>query len=876
MNRPTVLLSVRSFFFALSSRRFAALALCLATLGAAPARALDPDTLTVVVESFTVETPMDLGGVGQFYAEVTIDGETQDNRDTPRWAESAVVNWRFSQDVSGDDARWIPVRIRLFDQDIWPEPDDVIDLDPDDGDIAIDFFVDRWTGYWSGDAQTGVASGPGDVIIPVIFGGGQPGEVRFHLEFDGLPLVDSDGDGLWDQWETEGADVDGDGVIDVDLPAMGATPDHKDLFVELDWVDGEEPTRQMIDRVKNAFAMAPATAASLPRLNSASDLELRPAPANPDGQPGIRLWIDTGNLSDALGPIGDDFGGGNEIPMGFIDRLSCDDDAPDSFCARKDANFDPDRRGIFRYGISASFGYEGGILTARSCTDGVDNDADGDVDFDDPDCTRNPGGVGNIHGENFIEFNHNAGTLMHEIGHTLGLRHGGGDDDNCKPNYASIMNYHNSAGRGVRLSDGTSFMDFSPILTDNGRAAAVLPSLDESDLDETLVLDTIVATTDRYWNGAPVPTYMIRFTDGDGDLVRAPVNRPIDWDGSGTISNTSVQVNVDDDGATGSAACDNDDDDSELDGHDDWSAVTLPIHPHVMTEQGSDLIAPEVDQAIWQALAEEEQLATTDLSIDVTAHASQVSPGGSLELRVLAVNAGKNPSFATKVGVALPAGVSLDDAEGRCSHKDTLAICDLGVVFAREKGVLDVVVTLSPDFDRDTLAMTFGVADDAGTDPDPFDNQETLEIPVSASGALVLTDLTVGLATRLEVGSSAFARISALAALDGGLPLLDVQLSTVASTKGGIAFPKTVVATKRSGLTAGKAAQLQQTFVYTCEKAGRHTIRFDVSLAKASWERAEAKAAGQVLERTVECVASKSETSSKTLRAVSSQTKVGR
>lgn len=34
-----------------------------------------------------------------------------------------------------------------------------------------------------------------------------------------------------------------------------------------------------------------------------------------------------------------------------------------------------------------------------------------------------------------------AGTLMHEFGHSLGLRHGGDEDNNCKPNYVSVMNY---------------------------------------------------------------------------------------------------------------------------------------------------------------------------------------------------------------------------------------------------------------------------------------------------------------------------------------------------------------------------------------------------------------------------------------------------
>jgi hypothetical protein len=34
-----------------------------------------------------------------------------------------------------------------------------------------------------------------------------------------------------------------------------------------------------------------------------------------------------------------------------------------------------------------------------------------------------------------------SGTLMHEVGHTLGLQHGGTDDIQCKPNYPSVMNY---------------------------------------------------------------------------------------------------------------------------------------------------------------------------------------------------------------------------------------------------------------------------------------------------------------------------------------------------------------------------------------------------------------------------------------------------
>jgi hypothetical protein len=37
--------------------------------------------------------------------------------------------------------------------------------------------------------------------------------------------------------------------------------------------------------------------------------------------------------------------------------------------------------------------------------------------------------------------NQQASTIMHELGHTLGLRHGGDDHYNYKPNYFSVMNY---------------------------------------------------------------------------------------------------------------------------------------------------------------------------------------------------------------------------------------------------------------------------------------------------------------------------------------------------------------------------------------------------------------------------------------------------
>ena len=53
-----------------------------------------------------------------------------------------------------------------------------------------------------------------------------------------------------------------------------------------------------------------------------------------------------------------------------------------------------------------------------------------------------------------------AGTLMHELGHNLGLHHGGADDLVRKPNYLSVMNYAFQL-TGLMRSNLTFFLDYS-------------------------------------------------------------------------------------------------------------------------------------------------------------------------------------------------------------------------------------------------------------------------------------------------------------------------------------------------------------------------------------------------------------------------------
>ena len=65
-------------------------------------------------------------------------------------------------------------------------------------------------------------------------------------------MSDSDGDGLPDEWETKGIDIDGDGLADITLP--NANPQHKDIYLQIDWME----TAVGVEKVpqQNAFSSA--------------------------------------------------------------------------------------------------------------------------------------------------------------------------------------------------------------------------------------------------------------------------------------------------------------------------------------------------------------------------------------------------------------------------------------------------------------------------------------------------------------------------------------------------------------------------------------------------------------------------------------------
>lgn len=283
---------------------------------------------------------------------------------------------------------------------------------------------------------------------------------------------DTDGDGLLDGWEVYG-------VNGIDLPGKGASPLHKDIFVEMDYMrrasaaNGLGPNDAVLAAIKNIFVNAPV--------------------ANPDGRDGIDLHLELGNVvpyDEVLAPT------------------------EEEFVKLKSANFDSRRAPVYHYMIWANR-YE-------------DDDSSG-YSFEVPgsDFIVTLGGWNDGNGGTDGE---KIGTFAHELGHNLGLRHGGSDETNFKPNHLSIMNYFFQTD-GV-LRDGKRIYDYQRF---------ALPMLKEYQLREGKGL-----------GGSPVLRgYTTAFWLTHDKAQPVPGAGPIDWDQNGRIDSAPRRRDVNDDGKFG-------------------------------------------------------------------------------------------------------------------------------------------------------------------------------------------------------------------------------------------------------------------------------------------------------------------------------------
>jgi hypothetical protein len=293
--------------------------------------------------------------------------------------------------------------------------------------------------------------------------------------------LDSDGDALLNGWEANGYNG-------INLPAMGASPWHKDIFVEHDWMApcascaSHQPSMVVLNRVRDSFAAGPVA-------------------ANPDGAVGVRMHNDVGQ--------GAPYTGGNQVPHQNDVSADCNNIWA-GFDAIKNANFNPARADIFHYVLWAH-----DICPGWGSTSGVSRGIPAS------DLIVSLGSWPGCGSEDA-----RTGTYIHELGHNVGLTHGGnvGDHENYKPNLLSVMSYSFQV-IGV-WRDGARRWDYTRF---------AIAALDENALNEFTGLngaESLAPYGTRYYSSSGTPASCT--ATGTFDDNTADTN--IDWNRSGTIT----------------------------------------------------------------------------------------------------------------------------------------------------------------------------------------------------------------------------------------------------------------------------------------------------------------------------------------------------
>ncbi|PWU01245.1 MAG: hypothetical protein C5B51_23290 [Terriglobia bacterium] len=301
-------------------------------------------------------------------------------------------------------------------------------------------------------------------------------------------VQDTDGDGIPDIVETSGMTDPADGSF-INFPAMGANPNVKDLFVQLDWMvaadHNHQPKSGALNKVISGFAAAPGGA--------------------------VNVHFDTGQGGQFTG-------GGHQIPEVTPTAWKKD------LNAFKAVNFANNRRNFWRYGLLAH-------SQVGTTSSGISDLPGGDFMITFGGWTH-PDPADNMVGTE----DEQTGTIMHEMGHGFNLKHGGSDHTpNCKPDYESVMNYSFQV-TGLMDAAGNIHWDYS---------RQAMPSINESLLSESAGLGTMTYRT--RWFAPPNPIDLIlgdtRTTGCTQSLAYTVVRKdstgtgaPLNWNNNITFS----------------------------------------------------------------------------------------------------------------------------------------------------------------------------------------------------------------------------------------------------------------------------------------------------------------------------------------------------
>lgn len=216
---------------------------------------------------------------------------------------------------------------------------------------------------------------------------------------------DLDNDGIPDCAEQEGATFAG-----LPLYEWGARSGIKDIFIEVDYMQSDDPGitphQEALQRVVDVFA-----------------------------EQDYAVHFDVGDLyhqEEGTSASHFDLGGGNEVEF-YLQTLFTSSEAAPSIIDHKTKHSDIRRKPIFHYMLMANTQQADGSPGSSGYAEINGNDlfiSIGNWGLNmDTETSRN------------MTINFQSSTILHELGHNLGLRHGGDEDINNKPNHLSSMNY---------------------------------------------------------------------------------------------------------------------------------------------------------------------------------------------------------------------------------------------------------------------------------------------------------------------------------------------------------------------------------------------------------------------------------------------------
>lgn len=583
-----------------------------------------------------IENP-DTGSDGDYFTKVKI-GSNGFESSPQQTGTDLRPNWTFTKSV--DDTAATIVQIELWDYDSGLNGgDDFMDVNPTDQAVSLTFTVDPVTRTWTSPdlpANAVQSRGDGDHGFPAA-NDGRISQLEFDFSFNGG--ADIDGDGIPDAVERFGVrNLDGTFVPGGNLAALGADPCRKSVAMQIDYMTGaadghsHQPKAAAIAEVVAAFNAAP-TAAVVPcpyagnHQPTGLDFVSIPGKAIPEapvmGFDASYRNARNANFPAGLGPYAHYAVFVHDQAAGTSSSgLCCDDQRGNKDIIVSLGSWRTTCVGAGTDTVLNTAASGDDVVSGTSILVGNNRNCESTATGDDSQNTAVGAGAANAEVGTVRD---QSGSIMHELGHALGLGHGGVDKTNFKPNYLSVMNYSFDPG-GVPLAAGASRLDYS---------RSALATLSKTSLSEP------AGITD----GTDFTTWL----DAAGKSQNGRGNAALDWDGDGAIDASNVNVNINS----------NDDDAAKNDplvGFDDWSnlkfrAVDSP------TASGASASTHGPDITFSAVLSRElnlQQYFSPDLAAAKTVDKADATPGDTLGYTVTVTNVGTGPATSVSASDTLP------------------------------------------------------------------------------------------------------------------------------------------------------------------------------------------------------------------------------